>query len=81
MNKKFTQNDFIKLIYNEVSPEKHAQMMEAIASDIELNRTYLTLKEVHTALRTVKAPAIDARVTETILNYAAEAQSEMADHV
>jgi hypothetical protein len=68
MIKTFTQNDVLRYIYDEVTPEEKPEIERALLQDIDLMEFYLEALETTESLCCVKKEPSDKSI-ENILNY------------
>ncbi|MCB0548748.1 MAG: hypothetical protein KDD19_14305 [Phaeodactylibacter sp.] len=68
MKQKFTPNDLIQYLYNEVSATERLSMDEALCNDLELREEYEGLRDAYQQLPRVSFRP-SSRTVQSILKY------------
>lgn len=69
---KFTTEDLLLFLYDEMSAEQHKEMEAALQEDWALAQKYQVLKEAHKRLKNVKLASPRSKTIAAIMQYAEE---------
>lgn len=69
---KFTTEDLLLFLYNEMSAEQTKEMEAAIQTDWALAQKYQVLKEAYDRLKSVKLSSPRSKTIASIMQYAEE---------
>ncbi len=72
-----TQDDLLRYLYNETSPEKTALIRQLIETDTDLQESLRVLKSAKTKLEKIELISPDARSVENIFNYSERGVEEL----
>ena len=69
---KFTTEDLLLFLYDEMSAEQHKEMETALQEDWALAQKYQVLKEAHDKLNRIKLASPRSKTIANIMQYAEE---------
>ncbi len=69
---KFTTEDLLLFLYDEMSAEQKTEMEAALQSDWALEQKYQVLKEAHNKLKSIKLASPRSKTIASIMQYAEE---------
>ena len=69
---KFTTEDLLLFLYDEMSAEQRKEMENALQTDWALNQKYLLLKEAQDRFKSIKLASPRSKTIASIMQYAEE---------